>query len=450
MTQERPISFYHYADLDVAARHALTVRSEEDLGKFLTGAQPIIDAVKADGDAALARFGQEFDKSAVTANNLKALPEEFDAAYEKLDRELLDAIEFAAENIRIFHERQLPEPMWLDEVRPGVLAGERTAPIPSVACYVPRGKGAFPSVLMMTAIPALVAGVPRVIVLTPPTPEGNIDTATLAACKVIGITDVYKCGGAQAVAAAAYGTETVPKVAKIVGPSNPWGVAAKRLLSGVIDPGIPAGPSESVILADETANPHIAALDLIIESEHGPDSSAWLVTNSRFVAEEARKAIPGYWEKMGAQRVDFSSKVLGGKRGGIILTDTWEQAVEFTNLYAPEHLEILSDDALHHVAAITNAGEILLGENSPIVLGNFVIGVNAILPTSGMAQTHSPLSIFDFTKRISVARVSKTAYPEMAKHAEVLAKYEGFEAHANAVSSLREAAHQSGRQLKNK
>ena len=434
------ISFFELASLDEAARKALTVRSEADLGPFLSGAQAIIDAVAVGGDAAVARFGREFDKAAVQADALRAVQADFDAAEGDVSDAVKDAIRYAAESIRIFHERQMPEPMWLDEVRPGVLAGEKTVPIPSVACYVPRGKGAFPSVLLMTTIPAMVARVPRVIVLTPPTPDGGIDAATLFACRTVGVSEVYKAGGAQAVAAAAFGTETIPKCAKIVGPSNPWGVAAKRLLSGTIDPGIPAGPSESIILADETANPAIAALDLIIESEHGPDSSAFLVTNSRAVAESARDAVPGFWAQMGPQRVGYSSTVLAGRRGGIILTETFDEAVAFVNDYAPEHLEILSDDAMSHLGRIVNAGEVLVGENSPIVLGNFVIGVNAILPTSGMARTHSPLSVFDFTKRISVAHVTRAAYPELARHAETLARYEGFDGHANAVSATRTAA----------
>jgi histidinol dehydrogenase len=416
------------------------VRSEADLGPIIEKVKPIIAAVKAEGDAALARFAREFDKAAVAADRIAAAPADFDKAFTQVEAEVIAAIEYAVDGIRRFHEAQKPEEMWMKEIRPGAYAGDRVMPIPSVACYVPRGKGSFPSVVMMTTIPAVVAGVPRVAIVTPPGPDGNIDAATLVAARLAGVTEVYKCGGAQGVAAVAYGTQTVPKMAKIVGPGSPYVVAAKRLLADVIDPGIPAGPSESIILCDETANGRVAGLDLIVESEHGPDSSAFLVTNSRAVAEAARQAIPEYWQQMGEQRVSFSSAVLGGPRGGIVLTPDFDQAIAFVNDYAPEHLEILGKDPFATLGRIVNAGEILLGEYSPVPLGNFVLGPNAVLPTSGQARTCSPLSVFDFMKRSSVGYVTASAYPGLARHAKVLATYEGFDGHANAVSSLREKA----------
>ena len=210
------------------------------------------------------------------------------------------------------------------------------------------------------------------------------------------------------------------------------------MLAGVIDPGLPAGPSEAIILADETADGAVAGLDLIVESEHGPDSSAFLVTNSRAVAEAARDAIPGYWAQMGEQRVGFSSSVLCGPRGGIVLTEDFNEAIAFVNAYAPEHLMIHGDEPIAYLGRIRNAGEVLLGANTPIPLGNFVLGPNAVLPTSGAARTHSPLSVYDFTKRISIGQVTAAAYPEMARHAERLARYEGFDGHANAVSATRD------------
>ena len=435
---DRTISFYDYASMDAAARGHLLVRSEADLGDFLAKVQPIIDKVRAEGDAALAEFAQAFDKSALTADRVKATPEEFDAAFAELEPDVIESIEFAAHGIREFHERQKPEPMWMHEVRPGVFAGEKWEPIPSVALYVPRGKGAFPSVALMTAIPAVVAGVPEIALITPPRPDGGVDAATLVAARIAGVENVYKCGGAQGVAAVAYGTETVPKCAKIVGPGSPWVVAAKRVLAGVIDPGLPAGPSEAIILADETADGAVAALDLIVESEHGPDSSAFLVTNSRAVAEAARDAIPEHWGQMGEQRVGFSSTVLCGARGGIVLTGDMDEAIGFVNDYAPEHLEIVSDEPMTYLGRIKNAGEVLLGVNTPVPLGNFVLGPNAVLPTSGAARTHSPLSTFDYMKRISIGQVMASAYPEMALHAERLARYEGFDGHANAVSGTRD------------
>jgi histidinol dehydrogenase len=436
----KDVSFHDLSKLTPVERGKLLVRSEAELGAVIEKVKPIIAAVKAEGDEALARFAREFDKSPVTADRLKATEAEFTAAFTAVEPEVIAAIEYAVESIRSFHTAQKPEEMWFKEVRPGAYAGDRFLPIPSVACYVPRGKGSFPSVVMMTTIPAVVAGVPRVAIVTPPGPDGNVDAATLVAARLAGVREVYKCGGAQAVAAVAYGTQTVPKLAKIVGPGSPYVVAAKRLLADVIDPGIPAGPSESIILCDETASGRVAALDLIVESEHGPDSSAFLVTNSPAVAAAARQAVPEYWAQMGEQRVQFSSAVLGGPRGGVVLAPDFDQAIAFVNDYAPEHLEILGRDPFAYLGRIENAGEILLGEHTPVPLGNFVLGPNAVLPTSGQARTCSPLSVFDFMKRSSVGYVTAAGYPQLARHARVLATYEGFDGHANAVSPLREAA----------
>ena len=434
----RKINLHDLSKLDAATRAGLLRRAEADIEPFLEKVRPIIDAVRTEGDAALARFARAFDKSPVNPDAIAATPADFDHALVKLDQEVLKALEFAVESIRKFHQDQKPDEMWLHEIRPGAFAGDRFIPIPSVACYVPRGKGAFPSVVMMTTIPAVVAGVKEVCIVTPPGPDGKIDDATLVAARLVGVDRVYKCGGAQAVAAVAYGTETVKKCAKIVGPGSPWVVAAKRILADVIDPGVPAGPSEIIVLADETADGRVAALDLLVESEHGPDSAAYLVTNSEKVARDAIAAIPGYWEKMSEQRVGFSSAVLGGKSGGIVLAPNWDEAIAFVNDFAPEHLEILSSEPFVHLGKIQNAGEILLGSHTPVTLGNFVLGPNAVLPTNGQAKTASPLSVFDFMKRSSVGYVTAAGYAPLAAKARVLATYEGFDAHANAVSELRD------------
>jgi len=310
--------------------------------------------------------------------------------------------------------------------------------IPSAACYVPRGKGAFPSVALMTSIPAKVAGVRDLIIVTPPGPNGKIDDATLVAARMAGVDKVFKAGGAQGIAAVAYGTETVPKVAKVIGPGSPWVAVAKRMVSHVIDTGTPAGPSELIVLADDTIDGRLAALDLLIESEHGPDSSVYLVTWSRRVAEEALAAIPQYWAKMGEQRRGFSSTVLSGPIGGIVLARDAAEAIAFVNDYAPEHLEVLAKEPFQYLGRLDHAGEILLGEHTPTTLGNYVLGPNHVLPTSGWARTASPVSTFDFMKRTSIAYVTSRAYPELAKNARTLATYEGFEGHANAVSPLRD------------
>jgi histidinol dehydrogenase len=416
----------------------LLARTEADLSAFTEKVRPIIAAVRQEGDAALQRFARAYDGVTAPEMTLRAAPAEFDAAMDRLPREVIAALEHAIDNVRRFHAAQKPEDMWFKEVEPGVWAGDRHVPIDSVACYVPRGKGSFPSVVNMTAIPGVVAGVPRLVIVTPPGPDGSVDAGTLVAARLIGITEVYKCGGAQGVAAVAYGTQTVPRCLKIVGPGSPWVVAAKRLLADVLDPGVPAGPSESIILADETANPELAALDLIIESEHGPDSSAFLVTPSRRVADGAREALQKYWAQMEPGRAAFSRAVLTGRHGGIVLTRDFDAAIAFANAYAPEHMEILAAEPMAVLGRIRNAGEVLLGPHSPISLGNYLLGPNAVLPTGGRARTASPLSVFDYMKRMSVAYVSPQGYRRVAPDAQILARYEGFDGHARAVSPLRD------------
>lgn len=432
------INFHELAKLSPAARAALQQRTEADLSTYEAKVRPIIDAVRADGDAALVRFAGEFDKAPVSIGEIAASEADFAAAEKRLDPKVREAMEFAAESIRKFHQDQMPEEMWLHEIRPGTFAGDRSLPIDSVACYVPRGKGAFPSVALMTSIPAKVAGVKDVVIITPPGPDGKVDDATLVAARMAGVAKVFKAGGAQGIAAVAYGTATIPQVAKVIGPGSPWVAAAKRLVSHVIDTGSPAGPSEVIIFADESVDGALAALDLLVESEHGPDSSAYLVTWSRKVAEQALAAIPGFWEEMGDQRVSFSSTVLGGPIGGVVLARDEADAIAFCNEYAPEHLEILSKEPFVYLGRLRNAGEILLGEHTPTTLGNFVIGPNHVLPTSGWARTASAVSVFDFLKRNSIAYVTSRGYPELARHAHALATYEGFEAHANAVSPVRD------------
>lgn len=436
--QPRPVSLHELARLDAEGRQALLSRVEDDLAPFIAGATPIIDRVKSEGDAALAEFGRQFDKAELTEDRIAATPDDFGRAQRTLDPAVKESIAFAAEGIRRFHQRQMPESMWIEEIRPGAFAGERWRPIPSVACYVPRGKGAFPSVALMTTVPAVVAAVPRVVIVTPPGPDGEVDDATLVAAEAAGVTEVYKCGGAQAVAAVAYGTATVPRVDKIVGPGSPWMIAAKRILADRIDPGIPAGPSEAIVLADGSADGRLAALDLIIESEHGDDSSAYLVTDSRAVAEAAMAAIPEFWGQMGAERIEYSSAVLGGARGGVVLAPDMDAAIAFVNDYAPEHLHLHTADPWETLGSIEHAGEVLMGRHAPLVLGNFVLGPNAVLPTGGSARTWSALSVFDFLKRISIGYVTEQGYRTLAPHARRLALYEGFDGHANAISKTRD------------
>jgi len=436
------VALHELSTLTRAGREALLSHAEDDLDAFLDGARPIIEAVRAEGDEALARYGREFDRAdGLLASAIRATRAEIDAAFDSLDPALIATMEYAADNIRRFHEAQRPPEMWMKEIRPGVLVGERATPIDSVACYSPRGKGSFPVVTLMTAMPATVAGVPDRVVLTPPGADGHVDPATLVAARLSGVEVVCKAGGAQAVAAAAFGTASVPRCHKIVGPGSPWLVAAKRLLAGRIDPGLPAGPSETILLADPSANAHICALDLCIESEHGNDSGAFLVTWDRALAERVRELVPGYWARMGDVLAGYSSTVLSGQRGGVVLAPDAASAYAFVNDYAPEHCQVLSSTPYEHLAHIRNASEILLGEHAAGSLANYLMGPNCVLPTAGAARTHSPLGVPDFMKTCSIGHVTEAGYREMAPHTWRFARYEGFDGHANAVSVLRDEAH---------
>lgn len=434
---DNTVKIHDFSLLSQAERDQLLLRAESDLTFFLERIPPIIEAVKNEGDAALARFARQFDSADVNEDSIAVTESDFDKAFSLVDKELIKTLEYAADNIRRYHEAQMPGQIWMKEIRPGVLVGERFTPIDSVALYSPRGKGSFPSVTLMTAIPAVVAGVKNPVILTPAGPDGSVDAATLVAARIAGVKHIYKAGGAQAVAAAAFGTATIPKCIKIEGPGSPWFVAAKRLLEGHIYSRLPAGPSESLLLADPTADPSLAALDLLIEAEHGADGSNFLVTWSREIADAVQAKVPDYWQKMSAQRVEYSAAVLGGMRGGIILTASPEEAYDFINAYAPEHLQILSKTPFEHLHFIRNASEILLGEHAPGSMANYLMGPNCVLPTSGAAKTHSPLGVHDFLKSSSIGHVTAHGYSELAEHTHRFASYEGFDAHANAVSDLR-------------
>jgi histidinol dehydrogenase len=431
--------FHVLAELAPAERAKLLLRTESDLTSYLAKAEPVVAAVRVEGDEALARFTRLFDRAPVEAHEIAATDDDFARAEKTLDGKMREAITFAAESVIGFHKTQMPEQQWMKELRPGVFAGDRTTAISSVACYVPRGKGSFPSSVLHTAIPATVAGVENVCIITPPGPNGKIDDATLVAARAAGVSKVYKGGGAQAIAAVAYGTQTISPVAKIVGPGSPWVAAAKRLVSQSVDVGTPAGPSECIVLADSSINPALAALDLLIEVEHGFDSSGYLVTWDTSLAEAARKALPGFIERLGEERRAYASTVLSGPMGGIILARDEDDAIAFINDYAPEHLQILSRTPERYAEKIRHAGEILLGEHAPSTLANFVVGPSHVLPTGGWARTGSALSVHDFLKRTSLVKVTREGYDLLAPHAETFAHYEGFDAHANAVSDVRKA-----------
>jgi histidinol dehydrogenase len=433
----RPVNLHRLPELSAAQRKALLTRTETDLSTFIEKVKPIIHAVRTEGDVALARFAQLFDKAPVQPGAIAATEADFAQAERTLNPEMREAMNFAAESIIQFHKAQMPEASWQKELRPGVFAGDRTTPVPSVACYVPRGKGAFPSSVLMTAIPANVAGVENICIITPPGPDGRVDDATLMAAKLAGVSKVYKAGGAQGIAAVAFGTQTIAPVRKIVGPGSPWVAAAKRIVSDFVDVGTPAGPSETIVMADATTSGRLAALDLLIETEHGPDSSGYLVTWHEEIARDAIAACDEFYKHMSNQRVDFASRVLSGPLGGVVLAKDEADAITFINDYSPEHLQILSKEPERYIDKIKHAGEILLGEYAPSTLANFVVGPSHVLPTGGWAQTGSALSVHDFLKRTSIVKIMKQGYDALAPHAKIFAEYEGFDAHGNAVSVLR-------------
>jgi histidinol dehydrogenase len=408
-------------------------RAELDIDNALSIAREVIDKVKHDGDAGVLEYVRKFDYAGADIDNIKVTDQEFAEAHQSIEPEILAALVQAFTNIKEVHQRQMPEEIQLAEIDQGVFAGEKITPIPSFGLYVPRGKGAFPSVMLMLAVPAMVAKVPRVIVCTPPDKNGRVEPASLVAASMAGVKEVYKLGGIQAMAAMAFGTETIPRVDKLTGPCNVYGSAAKRLLYGTVDVGLPAGPSESIILADETTDPQLAALDLLIEAEHGPDSAALLVTHSEELAQKAIAFISDYLQRLPEWRRAFCEKGLS-TYGGILLTSSLEASIDFINDYAPEHLEILVNDPLSLLGRIKNAGEILLGPYTPIPVANYCLGVNAILPTGGFARSYSAVSVFDFLKRTGIGYLTPEGFDKLKKTAYTLADYEGFPAHAMAIS----------------
>lgn len=408
-------------------------RAQTDIDHVMPVVSEIVRNIKDSGDDALTRYVRELDFRSAPFTGLAVKESELDAAEKSLSADVMDAIRRAYSNIYEFHRRQMPAPLWFAEVEPGVFAGERATPIQRVALYVPGGKGFFPSVMLMLGVPAMVAGVKRIVVCTPPTENGNVDAAVLAAARLCGISEVYKMAGAQAIAALAYGTATVPRVDKIVGPCSIYAAAAKRLLSGVVDVGVPAGPSESIILADENPDPEAIALDLMIEAEHGPDSAATLVTHSRKLADDVNATIGRYVAKLPEPRKSYVQKVLSSF-GGAMITGSVDESIAFVNEYAPEHLEVQVKDPFHVLWRIENAGEILLGPHTPISIANYCLGLNAILPTGGFAKSYSCVTVHDFLKRAGVGYLGPQGYQALQGITQTLANYEGFPAHALALA----------------
>ena len=429
------INFYRWNETDAQVKGRIMRRSQANIDAVVEQVMPIINDVAERGDVALIEYAKKFENADV--KNIKAWDKEFDAAEKALDDDLKDAIKHCVANVKKFHEEQMrraeKDKTWMVEIEPGVFAGEQINPIESVGLYVPRGKGAFPSALYMLAIPAVIAGVKNIAVVSPPTPEGKTDDATLYTAKLCGVENVYKVGGAQAIAALAFGTQTVPKVRKVLGPGSPYVAAAKRVCSVIMDPGMPAGPSESIVLADDTADPENTCWDILNEAEHGEDSAALLLTHDENLAEFVKENLPEKISELPEPHKSICEKVMGDY-GGIILTESLEQSIEIANQYAPEHLHLKTADAENVAKKITHAGEILIGEYTPSSLGNYGIGVNHVLPTGGWAHTYSCTSVWDFLKRTSISRCTAEGFENLKKSVITMTDYEGFPAHKNVLS----------------
>ncbi len=340
-----------WSSLTEQDKRKIFARSEQDIAAVFPRVREIIEKVRVDGDAALIEYTRQFNNADLTGIPLAVGEREFADAEKALDAPVKDAIRFCVANVRAYHEQQLPGAMSFGEVLPGVYAGERATPIPSVALYAPRGKGSFPSSTYMMAVPAHVAGVSRVVVVSPPDSRGACDPATLFAARLCGVHEVYRVGGVQALAALAYGTQSIRPVVKLLGPGNQYVTAAKRLLFGVVDVGLPAGPSESMILADDSADPRLLALDLLIEAEHGPDSQALLVTTSDRSARAVAAHLPRLVSELPEPRASYAAQVLANY-GGIIVAADLTEAVSIANEVAPEHLQIATSDPLETLSRI--------------------------------------------------------------------------------------------------
>jgi histidinol dehydrogenase len=430
------VHYYELASMSAAERTRLLRRAETQIDELSERARPILQEVRQRGDEALLEFTERFDRVKLTPDRLRVSRAEIEHAHQVLDTAVREAIEQAIGNVRTFHTRQMPHEEWFTEVAPGVMAGEKITPISSVGLYVPRGKGAFPSVMYMLATPASIAGVPRIVVCTPPGPGGEVDPATLVAADLCGVHEMYRVGGAQAIAALAYGTGSIRRVHKITGPGSGIVTAAKRLLYGTVDIGLPAGPSESITLADDSANPELIARDLLIEAEHGPDSSSLLVTDSQSLVEAVLALLPDKLTALPDWRQNFCRTVFEGSQGtgGIVLAADMRTAVDFVNEYAPEHLEVQVREPFALLPQLKNAGEILIGRYTPFCTGNYCVGTNAVLPTGGFAHTYSCTSVYDFLKRTGIAYLTQEGYASLSETTRRLADFEGFPAHANAVT----------------
>jgi histidinol dehydrogenase len=417
-------------ELTPERRQAILCRSQEDGSQILEVVAPILAAVRRDGDAESLRQHQQF-KADISATDLLATDEEIEAAYRVLDPQVLAALKTAAANIETFHQAQRERQMWAMEVQPGILAGRLTRPLVRVGCYIPGGLASYPSSALMNIIPAKVAGVAEIVAATPPGPEMTVTPATLVAAHLAGAQKLFKIGGPWAIGSMAYGTGLVPRVDKIVGPGNKYVTAAKLLVFGQVDIDSPAGPSEALILADDTAEVRYVAVDFLSQVEHDPEAAAVLVTTSPALARAVVEIIAE--ELPHLPRREIIEAALS-RYSAVLIAASLEAALEFANLYAPEHLQVLTRDPFALLPRIHHAGSIFLGPYAPVPVGDYASGTNHVLPTGGCARMFSGLSVDDFIKKPTFQHLSREALSALKDTVITLAEHEGLLLHARAVA----------------
>lgn len=407
----------------------LLKRSPNNYSQYEDTVNEIIGKVKAEGDKALFDYTLKFDKYALNAENIKVTRDEIEEAYQKLDAGLVEVIRKSAENIRAFHAKQLRN-SWFDAKEDGTILGMKITAIAKAGVYVPGGKAAYPSSVLMNVIPAKVAGVSEIIMTTPPGADGHINPGTLVAADIAGVDTIYKAGGAQAIAAMAFGTQSVPKVDKITGPGNIFVALAKKAVYGYVSIDSIAGPSEILVLADGTANPRYVAADLLSQAEHDELASAILITTSRELAEQVSAQVDVFTAQL--ERREIIRKSLDNY-GYILVAESMEDGIDAVNEIASEHLEILTANPFQIMTKIRNAGAIFLGEYASEPLGDYFAGPNHILPTNGTAKFFSPVNVDDFIKKTSIISYSREALERVHKDIETFAVSEGLTAHANSI-----------------
>ena len=405
-------------------------RNPGSYGEYEETVNGIINDIRNNGDKALFEYTEKFDKCVIDANSIKITRQEIEEAYKALDPEFVEVMKRSAENIRAFHEKQKRN-TWIDTKEDGSILGQRILPIEISGVYVPGGKAAYPSSVLMNVVPAKVAGVERIVMCTPPGKDGKVNPGTLVAADIAGVTEGYKVGGAQAIAAMAFGTESVPKVDKITGPGNIFVALAKKACFGHVSIDSIAGPSEILVLADESANARYVAADLLSQAEHDEMASAILITTSQELADNVSKEIDGFLQTL--SRADIIKKSLDNY-GYIFVAENMEDAIEAANAVASEHLEIITVNPYETMTKIKNAGAIFLGDYSSEPLGDYYAGPNHILPTNRTARFFSPLSVDDFVKKTSIISYSRAALEKVHDDIELFAKQEGLTAHANSIA----------------